>query len=152
MKRNALVTVGTTPFPSLVSFFDKPVADFEVVIQCGDPTYRARHARCFAFARQIQEHYDRADVIVTHAGAGSVYSLLEMGKRLVVVPNLDRADKHQLDLAGYVRSQRYAVVVERLQDSTPDDILRRGLEFEPAPYVKRPFFMANFIEGLLPPE
>jgi beta-1,4-N-acetylglucosaminyltransferase len=144
------VTVGTTRFPSLVRFFDRPTRSCEIVIQHADPGYVTEHALGFAFAASVAEWYAWADVVVTHAGAGSVYELLERGQRLVVVPNLDRADTHQLDLAGHVEKRRYGLVVRRIADfGSVDELLREAMRYQPAPYVKEAFFKAEFLLSLL---
>src|SRR5688572_15053114 len=96
------VTVGTTPFPSLVRFFDMPSNACEVVIQHADSSSVLNYAKGFPFAPSLRDWQEWADVVVTHAGAGSVYELLERGQKAVVIPNLDRSDKHQLDLAAYI--------------------------------------------------
>jgi UDP-N-acetylglucosamine transferase subunit ALG13 len=144
------VTVGTTRFPSLVEYFDGPTIKCEVTLQTADPDFVARNAAHFPFSEAVQEHYDWADVVVTHAGAGSVYSLLEAQRRIIVVPNIDRSDKHQLDLAGYVRQNRFAMVVDRLDEfESIDEMIMACLEYDTRPYVKTPFFMGELLLSLL---
>jgi beta-1,4-N-acetylglucosaminyltransferase len=41
--------------------------------------------------------------------------LLEQKKRVLVVPNTERADKHQTELAQYVKSQNLCAVCEDVQ-------------------------------------
>ena len=48
-----LVTVGTTMFPSLVRYFDRPAAGCEIVIQHAEETRSLRHARGFAFSGEL---------------------------------------------------------------------------------------------------
>lgn len=144
------VTVGTTRFSSLVRFFDQVAVGCDVVLQHAEPAFVPTHARGFAFAPSVREWHAWADVVVTHAGAGSVYDLLEQQRRIVVVPNLERADKHQLDLAGYVERQRYAMVVKQLSSypSVPD-LINAALRFDSVSYKKTAFFKADFLLGLL---
>jgi len=64
-----------------------------------------------------------ANFVVTHAGAGTVYSLLEAKSvRLAVVANLERSDKHQSELARYIAENQFACVL------SVDDIRRMPLE------------------------
>ncbi len=147
-----LVTVGTTTFPSLVRYFDRPAPCCDVVIQHADPARTLRHARGFAFSDQLQEWYAWADVVVTHAGAGTVYALLEARRRVVVVPNLERVDKHQRDLASHVATRGYAMVVDPLDAFDGiDQLVSAALDFEAVPYVKTEFFKTQFLLDLLAP-
>lgn len=144
------VTVGTTSFPSLVRFFDRPSKRCEIVIQTADPTYKAVSAKCFTYTNDIDRYYSWADVIVTHAGAGSVYALLEARYTIVVVPNLERADKHQLELANYIEANQYAMVVKELCDyKTHDELIEASVQITTRQYVKKPFNKGEFLVDLL---
>jgi beta-1,4-N-acetylglucosaminyltransferase len=54
--------------------------------------------------------YRSADVVIAHAGAGTIYQLLDMRKKSIIVPNLDPSDKHQLDIADFLLKYNYAFV------------------------------------------
>ncbi len=103
------VTVGTDThdFSRLVKQADElaSIVDDQVVIQIGQSTYEPLNAKWFRFtdAETIENHYRTADVIVTHAGAGSIINALKNGKTPIVVPRLksfgEHVNDHQLDLA-----------------------------------------------------
>jgi len=105
------VTVGTTAFPELLNAINKQNIDkiYEMVVQStqGD---LSTFNNAFSFIDDIESWYNWADVIITHAGAGSVYNLLEKQKKLIVVPNTYRQDKHQLELANFVKRNKLALV------------------------------------------
>jgi beta-1,4-N-acetylglucosaminyltransferase len=144
------VTVGTTPFHSLVCFFDVRAAACEIVIQHAEQQWSPVLCCGFPFTSAIEEWYRWADVVVTHAGAGTIYALLEQGRRMVVVPNVERSDKHQLDLANHVAICGYAPVVRDLSSwASVEDLIKYALEFEAVPYVRTRFFMAEFLLELL---
>ena len=56
---------------------------------------RRRLRRYFKFAPGLEEHLARARLVVSHAGAGSVFEALRLGKPLVVVVNDTLMDNHQ---------------------------------------------------------
>lgn len=142
------MTVGTTPFSRLVRFFDRP-SSHEIVIQTAEP-YEGSYAACFAFSSSIAERYAWAEIVVTHAGAGSVFTLLESAKRLVVVPNVDRADAHQLDLAAYIRDGHLAMVVPNVDlYGSPDELIRDASSYVPRPYSPTRFGAADWLLDLL---
>ncbi|WP_026957851.1 PssE/Cps14G family polysaccharide biosynthesis glycosyltransferase [Aliagarivorans taiwanensis] len=128
-----LVTVGTTRFSSLTEKA-RTIGAHDMTLQHADPSLSFGHV----FLDNIEQHYQDADLVITHAGAGSVFSLLEMGKKIIVVPNLERVDKHQLDLAQHVERNGYALVAWEIES------LRRCIDdstnFSPNTYSPTKFF------------
>lgn len=113
---NIFVTVGTTSFDPLVKAVDTgPFAD-SAIIQTADGDYQPLNARWFSFEPGIQNYINNADVVVCHAGAGSVFKLLEQNKIPLVVPNTIRRDKHQLEIARWLKQKKYAVVAMKAEE------------------------------------
>jgi beta-1,4-N-acetylglucosaminyltransferase len=113
-----LVTVGTTTFDSLIKYIDRELSskDFDIELQIAKGKYIPQNHPYFNFLANddIDLRYQNADIIITHAGCGSIYKLLELKKRIIVVPNLERSDKHQLDLARYVERNNFALVAYKI--------------------------------------
>ncbi|MCG2835707.1 glycosyltransferase [Photobacterium sp. WH77] len=150
---NILVTVGTTKFESLVEFVHKFASqhgEHSYIFQIADGTYRPEGFAFFEFTNDILGKYEWADVVITHAGAGSTYQLLELGKVIILVPNLERVDKHQLDLANYMSDQNFALVVHGLDEL--NDVFTNFSSINLKPYSKENFFLqkeiAHYIKGL----
>ncbi|KAG9318719.1 hypothetical protein JVU11DRAFT_818 [Chiua virens] len=51
------------------------------------------------FKPSIQDEIERADLVISHAGSGTILDVLRSGKPLVVVPNATLMDNHQEELA-----------------------------------------------------
>ncbi|MBY5978958.1 PssE/Cps14G family polysaccharide biosynthesis glycosyltransferase [Ferrimonas balearica] len=149
---NVFVTVGTTRFDALVQACDQLAAtsEHEFVVQHANPDLMLNHARGQVFFDDVAERYAAADVVITHAGAGSIFRLLEMGKTIIVVPNFERIDKHQSDIARYVEENQYALVCWAPEALAV--MLRKAASFVPARYAKEDFFkfeeMAQIIQSL----
>lgn len=47
------------------------------------------------------------DVVITHCGAGTVFSLLKDDYPFIAIPNLDRHDVHQLELFAWLKQNNY---------------------------------------------
>ncbi|AWL11248.1 N-acetylglucosaminyldiphosphodolichol N-acetylglucosaminyltransferase [Saliniradius amylolyticus] len=146
-----LVTVGTTTFNGLFRHIDNiagQLPELEFVCQIANGDYEPRHCKWFRFSQNIENEYKQSDVVITHAGAGSVYQLLEMEKVLIVVPNLERKDQHQLDLARYVGGENYALVANNASEIlTGLRKIKQG--YKPTPYQKESFFIAGNIREFL---
>ncbi|MDH2443007.1 glycosyltransferase [Amnibacterium sp. CER49] len=77
-------------------------------------------------AAEFETELSRADVVVTHAGVGTILSLLEAGRFPVVVPRRrarhEHVDDHQSQIADLLRSLGIARVVEA-PELTREDLL-----------------------------
>jgi beta-1,4-N-acetylglucosaminyltransferase len=115
------VTVGTTNFDSLIRILDANATDFleslrsldvgSATIQVGAtstfwpghleklPNFRV--VRTLPHAEFLRE-VETADLILGHAGAGTILEALSNAKRLIVVPNRSLMDDHQLELCEAV--------------------------------------------------
>jgi beta-1,4-N-acetylglucosaminyltransferase len=118
------VTVGThtVGFDRLIRAVDEyaSVCDEEVVIQRGSSTYLPSFAKSFAWetSERIDGFIRDAQVVISHAGAGSVMQVLQVGRPLILAPRLKRYgehhDDHQLELARALAAQHRAVVLQQI--------------------------------------
>ena len=143
MPRRVFVTVGTTSFDALIDActtpeFNKKLATLgfdELRLQVGRGAAPAETDRTtwFRFAPTITEEMRAADVVISHAGAGSILEALELGKRLVVCVNEKLMDNHQAELAKALEARGH-VVVAGVDDVA--DALQRVVATRPAPYER----------------
>jgi len=61
----------------------------------------------YQFKPSIQEDMKKADLIISHAGAGSILESLRKNKPVIVVVNEDLMDNHQLEVAKKLREEGY---------------------------------------------
>ncbi|XP_070616230.1 UDP-N-acetylglucosamine transferase subunit ALG13 [Erythrolamprus reginae] len=112
--KSVFVTVGTTSFDDLIAAVTTPEATQalqdlgcrKLVLQvgrgkeCPDSFSTATFTReVFRFKSSLSEDVKKADLVISHAGAGSCLEVLEAGKPLLVVINDKLMDNHQLELA-----------------------------------------------------
>jgi len=142
-----LVTVGTTAFDSMIEYLDVNFDFNNAIFQIGPGTYFPTKHPFIKFQRNLENDYVNFDIIITHAGAGTVYACLERKKKLIVVPNLERVDSHQLELAIFLRKYNYALIVEEFRDfgKSFDEIM----DFAPSTYIRDPFVGASIIADLI---
>jgi UDP-N-acetylglucosamine transferase subunit ALG13 len=124
------VTLGTIRpyrFDGIVdAILSTGLADGRTVWQLGATTRQALPGTVFSqLAATEFDHYARAaDVVITHAGVGTIMHLLEMGIFPVVVPRRakrnEHVDDHQVQIARLLDSRSISMVreVEELNKST----------------------------------
>lgn len=139
------VTVGThhQPFGRLLDAVGA-LSDDQIIVQHGHSPAPAGVALAVPFLTfaEMEERMLTADVVVTHAGVGSILLALRCGHTPVVVPRLRRhgehVDDHQAELAGALAQRGEVVVV--------DDLARLGPALATPP-PRRP--ASNISEGAL---
>lgn len=103
-----LVTVGTQFFDELIDEVDRlaaartfdqfaGAAPARVFAQIGLQKRPPKHIAHVAFDRELVCKARQADLIITHAGTGSLMEFLPMGRPLIAVANPTKADNHQLE-------------------------------------------------------
>lgn len=152
MPGTVFVTVGTTKFDALIQAVDTiEFADALVkqgytalVIQKGAgrhqvqtpaPLGKQHHqhsnklqVQVFNFAPSLAEYMQQADLIISHAGSGSIFEALRLGKPLVAVPNAILMDNHQAELAEHLAHLKYIIaarpdtLVHTLQHLSTDSL------------------------------
>lgn len=120
------VTVGTTKFDALVRALDsdaclRALADrgcTHLLLQIGHGEHEPRaqsaaapglHVSFYRHNPQYKTDVARADLVISHAGAGSIMDALSLQKKLVVVVNTALMDNHQTELAEAMAEQKYCV-------------------------------------------
>ncbi|KAI4372266.1 hypothetical protein MLD38_010515 [Melastoma candidum] len=123
-KRTVFVTVGTTSFDKLVMAADTDQVKRELrnkgythlVIQMGRGSYIPQKndgedgslvVDYFTFSPSIADHLKASSLVISHAGSGSIFETLRLGKPLVVVVNEDLMDNHQIELAEELAERKH---------------------------------------------
>ncbi|CAK9830052.1 UDP-N-acetylglucosamine transferase subunit ALG13 homolog [Anthophora retusa] len=123
IKKKIFVTVGTTKFDELIeTVLNTEVLKAlsskgynEIILQIGktihvpDCTPRCGFIaiKYFNLSANIIEYVKAADLIISHAGAGSILDALGNKKNLIVVANQSLMDNHQLELAEQLYKDKH---------------------------------------------
>lgn len=144
--KKVMVTVGTGSFEELV----------EIASRWGDSVFiqygagrKPENRYCVDYLDNIEAALKKSDVIITHAGAGTIYKLLEFGRKFVVVPNEARNDDHQLEIARYLENEGFALVLHTntLKSMSLKDVLSLVENFTPVEYRYTKFDMVGFVNS-----
>lgn len=132
--RCIVLSGATVPFEGLVAAVDAELVDVlrrlgytEVEVQYGHAAAAFQPlpgVQGFDFDVGLRERVARCDLVITHAGAGSILDAVERGdgaaaRKVLVVVNTALMDNHQLELARKLDAQGIVVLVAR-----PEDLLR----------------------------
>lgn len=117
-----LVTVGSqAPFDRLISSVDRwaqSTGRSDVFAQIANGAYRPSYIRFTDFVppQELKNLCAEAQVIVSHAGMGTIITALELGKPIVVLPRREcfreTRNDHQVAAAKYFGEQGRIVVAE----------------------------------------
>lgn len=132
------VTVGSQKFPfdRLIKKADEMVKNRlmeDVYIQTGTSVIvpSCPH-RAFCSQEHFEKLMDACDILITHAGAGTMVNAVKRGKRVIAVPRLARynehVDDHQEELAAKFHEMNllYACMdIERLPEAL-DEVKTRS--------------------------
>lgn len=131
------VTVGTTAFDSLIEAADKLPRDLDVIIQKADGQYLPQNHKYHEYLEYNREYIDyvnKADAVITHGGAGTLFDLMDRGIKIIGVANDERSDHHQADLLQELSDSGYILWCQNLDD------LEKHVEqlktFQPKKYQK----------------
>ena len=105
------VTVGEQlPFDRLIRTIDewKATSSEEVFAQVGKSQWKPLHInyRDFLSPQDFTEKFLSADIIIGHAGMGTIITAIEMGKPLLVMPRQASKGEHRND-HQYATAKRF---------------------------------------------
>lgn len=146
---NILVTVGSGCFDSLIMECDKILINYNcnVLFQIGDGKYKPINFQYNEYIDNLSQQYENFDLVITHCGAGTVYKCLDLGIRFISVPNIERKDRHQLELAKFLFLNNLSPVCFNL-DELSKFICKYPL-FLYAKYKEPRFFGQNMISSFI---
>jgi len=64
---------------------------------------------CFDFKDDLTNEFAEADLVICHAGSGTILDSLRYSKPIIAIPNSSLMDNHQLELALEMQRQKYAI-------------------------------------------
>lgn len=121
------VTVGThyQGFDRLIKKVDEIAGkiDEKVIAQIGSTKFLPKNMTYFKFIKdekKLSELHRDARIIISHAGAGTLFTIFNNGKPVVIVPRLkifnEVIDDHQLELSEVLKNEKKAVVVYNIDN------------------------------------
>ena len=120
------VTIGTQePFDRLVSAMDKIAANLniEFIAQVSPrSSCLVRHMKCYSFLSpsEYEEIFNQAELVVAHAGIGTIISALVNQKPLIILPRQlklkEHRSDHQMATVKHFSALGYVNVAQDIED------------------------------------
>lgn len=146
-----LVTLGTQKqsFKRLLEKIENSKVEDEIIVQAGYTEFNSKKMKIIDFINyaEMEKLVDKADLIITHGGTGSILGPLKKNKKVIACARLakygEHVDNHQEELVSIFAKEGY--ILELREDDNLDDLLSKIDKFKPKKYVSN---TDNFIDNL----
>jgi UDP-N-acetylglucosamine transferase subunit ALG13 len=154
-----LVLLGTFPIE-----FRRPLIELEklcvegklseeIIVQSGHTKYSSPYFRMLPFIgpNEMDQLYDNARIIITHAGTGSIIKGLKKGKKIIATARLEKngehIDDHQLEILNEFAMSDYLLPWH--ESDSLERILHDLNYFTPKVYVSQKDKILNFLQDYI---
>lgn len=154
-----LVMLGTqnNSFHRLLEEIDdlinKGIINDEVVVQAGHTKYKSKNMKIFSLipVEELEELIEKADLIITHGGVGSIISSLKKGKKVIAVPRLheyqEHVNNHQKEIVETFDKKGYIIGIQDVKEL--NEAIEKSKDFVPEKYLSSNKKMLNIIENFI---
>lgn len=134
--KTIFVTVGTTNFNELIKKVDDLIANKiindKVIMQIGGGSYIPKYAKYFRFITNIDKYYQKADLVISHEGAATLFRLMELNKKIIALENPKSISNP--DLIRKFSKEKYILWCKDIEKL--NKYIKRFDLFKPQKYIK----------------
>lgn len=151
-----LVTLGTQDksFKRLLKQIDKEIEEGnikeEVIVQAGHTKYTSKNMKIFDFLppEEFSKLFDKARLLITHSGIGTILGALKKEKTVIVVPRLKKYKEHTNDHQLEILKQfdKYGYIIPVYELNKLNESLKTSKSFKPNKYKSNTKSFINLIE------
>lgn len=157
-----LVLLGTqnNSFHRLLEEIDKligkGVIQEEVVVQAGYTNYQSEKMKIMDFMpnEEIEKLEEKAELIITHGGVGSILQSIKKEKKVIAIPRLheyqEHVNNHQKEIVELFNEKKYIIGIQSVEQL--EQAIEQVKKFKPKKYQtnneKMLKIIEEFIEGL----
>lgn len=154
-----LVTLGTQDktfirlLEKIDALIEKGLIKDQVVVQSGYTKYHSSNMEIFDLIPQDEFNslMEKADIIITHGGVGSIISALEKGKKVIAIPRLakygEHINDHQTQIVSKFNSLDYLIGLQEVDELEP--ALKKIKKFKPKKFIHDNSKMLNLVSKLI---
>lgn len=146
-----LVTLGTQKqsFKRLLQYIEDSKIKDEIIVQAGYTKFDSKKMKLFDFIPydEMSKYVDKCDLVITHAGTGSIIGPLKKDKKVIACARLSKylehVDDHQKQLTEVFKEAGY--ILELTENNSLDELYKEIKTFKPNKFTSN---ADNFIDKL----
>ena len=125
----------------------------KVIVQKGYTKFESKDMEMYKElpGEKINELIEKADIVITHGGVGSIISSITRGKKVIAVPRLkkykEHVNDHQLDIINSFNNNGYIIGIQNVEQL--GDALNKIKTFEPKKYIQNTGKIINIVENFI---
>ena len=114
---------------------DKGLISQEVIVQSGGTKFASPQMKLFSLIGQddLNNLINKADIIITHGGVGSIVSSVKLHKKVIAVPRLEKygevSNDHQIQIIETFANEGFIIGLHDVSEL--EDALKKINNFEP---------------------
>ncbi len=135
------------------NLIEKGIIKEEVVVQAGYTKYESKNMKIFGLVslEELDKLIEKADLIITHGGVGSITSSLKKGKKVIAIPRLheyhEHVNNHQKEIVETFNKKGYIIGIQDVKEL--EEALNKAKNFEPKKYYSNNKKMLKIIEDFI---
>ena len=124
-----------------------------VIVQAGYTKYITKKMKIFDFMtkEELEEWQNKADLVITHGGVGSILQAITKQKKVIAIPRLheygEHVNDHQKEIVELFHQKGYIIGIQRVEE------LQKAIQqidtFEPKRYQQNHDKMLKIIEDFI---
>lgn len=152
------VTLGTQDkeFPRLLEAIQKQIdngnisKDEKIIVQAGSTKFKSKNMEIkhYMSLKKFEELIEKADLIISHAGVGSILTALNKNKKIIAGARLkkygEHVNDHQLQILENFSKEGYLLALENFDEL--DVLLEKSKDFKPAKFKSNKEYFINELE------
>lgn len=114
---------------------DNGIINQEVIVQSGGTKFNSNKMKLFSLIGQddLNNLINKADIIITHGGVGSIVSSVKLHKKVIAVPRLEKygevSNDHQIQIIETFANEGFIIGLHDVSEL--EDALKKINNFEP---------------------
>ena len=132
---------------------EKNIINEEVIAQVGYTKYSSDKMKIFEMIdkEEMKKLVDNANLVITHAGVGSITIALNEGKKVIAVPRLSKYEEHvnnhQLDIVNEFQKKGYIIGINDVSELA--NAIEQSKSFIPNEYTNNSEKLIKIIDEFI---
>lgn len=101
---------------------DKNIINEEVIVQAGYTKYKSKNMKIFDLLpkEELEKYQQKADLIITHGGVGSIISSIKKDKKVIAIPRKheyeEHVNNHQQEIVQLFNKKGYIIGIDNIEE------------------------------------